>query len=70
VVAPAGTPPDIVARVRTEIVAGVRAPDVADRLKTMAADPVFMSQDEMSKFLDDEYHRIGVIMRAANVKAE
>lgn len=70
VVAPAGTPPDIVARVRAEIVAGVRAPDIADRFKTMAADPVFMSQDEMSKFLADEYHRIGVIMRATNVKAE
>jgi len=36
----------------------------------MAADAVFMSQDEMAKFLADEYHRIGSIMRAANLKAD
>lgn len=70
VVAPAGTPPEIVTKIRNEIVAGLRAPEIADRLKTMAADAVFMSQDEMAKFLADEYHRIGAIMRAANVKAD
>jgi tripartite-type tricarboxylate transporter receptor subunit TctC len=70
IVAPAGTPPEIVAKIRNEITAGLRSPEVADRLKTMAADAVFMSQDEMAKFLADEYHRIGAIMRAANVKAE
>jgi tripartite-type tricarboxylate transporter receptor subunit TctC len=70
IVAPAGTPPEIVARIRSEITDGLRSPDVAARLKTMAADAVFLSQDDMAKFLADEYHRIGAIMRAANVKAE
>ena len=70
IVAPAGTPPDIVAKLRNEITAGLRAPEVADRLKVMAADAVFMSQEEMAKFLADEHHRIGSIMRAANLKAD
>ena len=70
IVAPAGTPPEIVAKLRNEITAGLRAPEVADRLKVMAADAVFMSQEEMAKFLADEYHRIGSIMRAANLKAD
>jgi len=70
IVAPAGTPPEIVGKLRNEITAGLRAPEVADRLKVMAADAVFMSQDEMAKFLADEYHRIGSIMRAANLKAD
>lgn len=70
IVAPAGTPPEIVAKIRNEVVAGVRAPEVADKLKMMAADPMPLSQDEMAKFLADEYHRIGAIMRAANVKAD
>jgi tripartite-type tricarboxylate transporter receptor subunit TctC len=70
IVAPAGTPPGIVAKLRNEIVAGLRAPEVADRLKVMAADAVFMSQEEMAKFLADEFHRIGSIMRAANLKAD
>lgn len=70
IVAPAGTPPEIVEKLRNEIQAGLRSPDVAGRLKTMAADALFMSPEEMAKFLADEYHRIGAIMRAANVKAD
>jgi tripartite-type tricarboxylate transporter receptor subunit TctC len=68
--APAGTPPEIVARIKAEIVAGLKSPELTDKFKALAAEPLFVSGDEMEAFLAGEYHRIGAIMRQAKIKAE
>jgi tripartite-type tricarboxylate transporter receptor subunit TctC len=70
VLAPAGTPPDIIGRLRTEIVAGLRSDDFAAKLKRMAADVSFMSAAEFGDFVASESQRIGAIMQAAGVKAQ
>jgi tripartite-type tricarboxylate transporter receptor subunit TctC len=70
VVAPAGTPKPIIARLREEIIAGVRSPEVGDKLKMLAAEPRPMTSDEFGAFIAAEYVRIGDIMREAKVKAE
>ena len=70
IVAPIATPSAIVERLRSEIVAGMRSPDMADRLKMLASEAKFLSQQEMAAFIADEYVRIGAIMRAAGAKAD
>lgn len=57
VMAPAGTPADIVARLNAEIGAALNSPDVADRLREQGADPASGSQQEFGAFLEEEHRR-------------
>jgi tripartite-type tricarboxylate transporter receptor subunit TctC len=68
--APAGTPPAIVERLRAEILAGLRSPEFAGKLKLMAADVSFMSAAEFGDFIARESTRIAAIMKAAGLKAQ
>ena len=70
VLAPVGTPPEIIARLHAETVAALRSPEVADKLKLMAAEPKIMSSAEFGAFVASEYQRIGTIMRKADIKAQ
>ena len=69
VLAPAGTPPAIIARLRSDIVAVLRSPDFAGKLKLMAADVPDMSAAEFGDFVGTEAKRIAAIMKAAGLKA-
>jgi tripartite-type tricarboxylate transporter receptor subunit TctC len=68
IVAPAGTPPDVVAKLRAGIIAGLKSANIQDKLKMLGADASFLSPEECAAFVADEYDRIGAIMRAANIK--
>ena len=68
--APAGTPPAIVERLRAEIVAGLRSPEFAGKLKRMAADVPTMTAAEFGQFIASESTRIAAIMKAAGLKAQ
>jgi len=70
ILAPAGTPADIVAKLRAEIVAGLKASDVEEKLRRMAATPMFQSTEEFSQLIASEADRIGAIIRAAGAKGE
>jgi tripartite-type tricarboxylate transporter receptor subunit TctC len=70
VVAPAGTPKEIVTRLHDEIVKGVHSPEVGDKLKMLAAEPKDLTPEQFGTFIAGEYERIGAIMRAANVRAQ
>src|SRR3954471_5770145 len=70
VLAPAGTPPAIIARLRVDIVAALRSPEFAGKLKMMAADVPDMSAAEFGDFVGAEAVRIAAIMKAAGVKAQ
>ena len=70
VLAPADTPPAIVERLRTEILAGLRSPEFAGKLKLMAADVSFISAAEFGEFIASESTRIAAIMKAAGLKAQ
>src|SRR6478609_8693789 len=67
VLAPAGTPPAIVERLRTEIVAGLRSPEFAGKLKRMAADVPTTTAAEFGQFIASESTRIAAIMQAAGL---
>lgn len=62
VLAPAGTPPDVLAKLQRSFVAALAHPAVAGRLKEMAITPIGSSQDEFRRELEAEhamYVRIG-----------
>jgi tripartite-type tricarboxylate transporter receptor subunit TctC len=70
VLAPAGTPTAIVARLRDDILAGLHSADFAAKLKRMSADVPSMSADEFGQFIASESTRIAAIMKAAGLKAQ
>jgi tripartite-type tricarboxylate transporter receptor subunit TctC len=70
VLAPAGTPAAIVARLRDDILAGLHSADFAAKLKRMSADVPSMSADEFGQFIASESTRIAAIMKAAGLKAQ
>ncbi len=69
VLAPAGTPAEIIARLNAETNAAVRAPDVESKLKLMSAEAKPMTPQQFGAFVAAEYQRIGAIMRAARIKS-
>jgi len=70
VLAPAGTPPAIIARLRADVIAALRSPDFSGKLKMMAADVPDMSAAEFGDFVGIEATRIAAIMQAAGLKAQ
>ena len=70
VVAPPGTPRDIVARLNGEIVKVLNQPDMKQRLTDGGSLVVANSPDEADRFLKSEIARWGVVAKAANITAE
>ena len=54
IVAPAGVPADIAAKLNAEIVRALRQPDVAERLATLGSEPGGMGTQEFGRFILDE----------------
>src|SRR5947209_9603658 len=70
VLAPADTPPAIIARLRADVIAALHSPDFAGKLKMMAADVPDMSAAEFGDFIGAEAKRIAAIMKSAGLKAQ
>jgi tripartite-type tricarboxylate transporter receptor subunit TctC len=70
IVAPAGTPSAIVARLHKEIVAALRTPAMQERFAKSGARLVGDSPDEFAAQIRAERAKWGVIIKAANIKAE
>jgi tripartite-type tricarboxylate transporter receptor subunit TctC len=69
--APAGTPPDIVARVNRDVEAVLRQPEVAQRLAALGslAEPK-MSVPEFDAFMRSERERWGKVVKTLGITAE
>lgn len=70
VMAPAGTPPDIVAKISADIAAVLKQPEVRDQLVGMGLEVVGSSPAEFSSYIKAESEKWGKVIRAAGVKAE
>jgi tripartite-type tricarboxylate transporter receptor subunit TctC len=70
IVAPAGTPKEIVTRWREDIVKMVAAPDVKQRLETLGFAPVANTSDEFGERIKVEIARWGKVVRDAGIKAD
>ena len=68
--APAGTPPEIVARLNAELVATLRTPETRKLLMDQGAEPVGNSPEEFSAFILEEIAKWGRVIRSARIKIE
>jgi tripartite-type tricarboxylate transporter receptor subunit TctC len=67
---PAGTPPEIVARLAAELTRIIRSPDVRARLTTQGAEVYTMTPAEFAAFFDREQKRWAGVVAAGGVKLE
>jgi tripartite-type tricarboxylate transporter receptor subunit TctC len=68
--APAGTPGEIIARLNAEINEAMRAPELEASMAKLGFEPQIWSPQEYAAFLADEVRRWPPIVKAAGVKAE
>jgi tripartite-type tricarboxylate transporter receptor subunit TctC len=67
ILAPAGTPRDIVARLNAEIVKVLAEPDVRKALASEGADPVGSSPEEFAQHIQAEKDRLGKLIRDSKI---
>lgn len=70
IVAPAGTPKDIVDRLNAEIVKAANLPEVRDQLLKQGYDVYASSPEQLTDAIRDGLARMGKIIRDANIKTE
>jgi len=70
VVAPAGTPKEVIERWRGDIVKMVAAPEVKQRLEALGFAPVANTPDEFGARIKSEIAKWGKVVRDANIKAD
>jgi tripartite-type tricarboxylate transporter receptor subunit TctC len=68
ILAPAGTPREIIDLLNREIVVAVRAPDINDRLVAEAVLPVGNTPAEFTAYIQKEFARIGSVIRSSGAK--
>jgi tripartite-type tricarboxylate transporter receptor subunit TctC len=68
--APAGTPKEIVARLNDEINKALTTPEIKERLAKLGAEPMEMNPAQFDIFLRDEYNLLGDVMRASGAKPQ
>jgi tripartite-type tricarboxylate transporter receptor subunit TctC len=68
--APAGTPQEVINRLHKEVTAILRAPEVRDRLTADSAEIVAGTPAEFSEFLKAELVKWANVVKAAGIKAE
>jgi tripartite-type tricarboxylate transporter receptor subunit TctC len=69
-VAPANVPKDIVAKLNAEIVRGLKKPEIAETLNKAGVIVVGSTPEQFAKHIKDEVAKAGMIIRAANIKAD
>jgi tripartite-type tricarboxylate transporter receptor subunit TctC len=69
VLAPAGTPPAIIARMNAEIAKALKIPAVQERMTQMGVVVTASSPEELGKFVANEVDRWGKVVREHGIKA-
>jgi tripartite-type tricarboxylate transporter receptor subunit TctC len=70
ILAPAGTPKEIIARLNTEMVKIMRSPEIADRFGKAGVDVAASSPEYFGDFLKAEVARWAKVVQDANIKAD
>lgn len=70
VLAPAGTPRDIVAKLNAAISAAIKGQEVRDRLATEAAEPVGNSPEEFHAYIKQEIARWAPVIKASGARPD
>jgi len=69
-VAPAGTPPDVINKLNSEITAALSLPDVRERAIAAGAEPFPTSPEEFAAIIRDETKKWGEVVRTAGIKLQ
>jgi tripartite-type tricarboxylate transporter receptor subunit TctC len=70
ILAPAGTPRDIINRLSTELGKAVHAPDMKPRFAQAGVDPLSSTPEEFGRFIQSEATRFGTVIKEAGIKGE
>lgn len=70
ILAPAGTPADIVAKLNTEMVKIIQSPDFRKRMEEIGAEPVGNSPSQMAGQIRDDTAKYARVVKSANVAVE
>jgi tripartite-type tricarboxylate transporter receptor subunit TctC len=70
IVAPRGTPPEIVARLQTEVARILRLPEVRQQLAALGSEPVGNTPEEFGAFIKAEMGRWGTVIKEKGIRAE
>jgi tripartite-type tricarboxylate transporter receptor subunit TctC len=68
--APAGTPPDIVSRLNAEIAKAAQAPDVRERLLAEGTEPYTQTPAQMAEVIRRETVQWARVVRAAKIEPQ
>lgn len=70
ILAPARTPPDIVAKVQGEVARIIHSPEIKNKLSTQGADPIGNTPEAMGQWLAAEKDRWAKLIKATGFKLE
>jgi tripartite-type tricarboxylate transporter receptor subunit TctC len=70
IMAPAGTPPDIVARLRDAIIESLKSRDMTERFAALGAQARFPSREEFGQFIATEADRLAKVIQLSGAKGE
>jgi tripartite-type tricarboxylate transporter receptor subunit TctC len=68
--APAGTPREVIAKIQADTARVLQMPDVRERLAGMGAEPSGESPEQLAMRIKSEFDRWGEVVRKANIKAD
>ena len=68
VIAPAGTPPDIIRKLNEAFVETLKEPDVIERIRSVGAEPEPMSPEQFAGFIRRETEKWADVIRKAGIK--
>ncbi len=68
--APAGTPPDIVNRIQQEVAKSLNTQAIKEKLQAQGAIPGGMSPQEFTRFIDAEHKKWAAVVKASGAKVD
>src|SRR5215831_3907501 len=68
--APAGTPPEVIDKIARDVRTTAQSPDVKERFATLGAEPMPMTPQEFTKFVQTEIEESAKVIKAAGIKAQ
>jgi len=70
IMAPAGTPPDVVRKLNAEIVKFLASDDMREKLKAQGAEPAPMSPEQFDAFIRSEWRKYAKIVKDSGAKVD
>ncbi len=68
IVAPAGTPDDVIAKINAAFVTALKDPATVERIRALGSDPLPMTPDEFSRFIESEVKKWGTVVAKTGKK--